>query len=101
MGKYKLIINPFAQQDILDAREWYNQQKKNLGDELLLEVKQSIISIENNPFQYPEVKESIRKAIVNRFPYSIFFTISTSTINIFALFHTSRNPKVWEIREPY
>lgn len=46
MSNYKLIINPFAEQDIRDARDWYNEQKENLGSELIIEVKQTLI----NPF---------------------------------------------------
>ena len=100
MSVYRLIINPFAEQDILEARDWYNEQKENLGNELIQEIKQTVISIEVNPLQFPEVRKNIRRAIVNRFPYSIFFTVNTTVINVFALFHTSRNPKVWKKREP-
>jgi hypothetical protein len=72
MSEYRLIINRFAEQDILEARDWYNEQKENLGNELIQEIKQTVISIEDNPLQFPEVRKSIRKAIVNRFPKSVF-----------------------------
>jgi plasmid stabilization system protein ParE len=79
MSEYRLIINRFAEQDILEARDWYNEQKENLGNELIQEIKQTVISIEDNPLQFPEVRKSIRKAIVNRFPYSIFLTSSLNS----------------------
>ncbi len=99
MSNYKIIINPFAELDILDARDWYNDQKENLGSEFILEIKHTIEKIEINPLQFPEVKKDIRRALVNRFPYIIFFTVYEPVVNIFALFHTSRNPKVWKSRK--
>ena len=77
MAGHKLIINPFAEQDILDARDWYNDQKENLGSELLQEIKNTIHSIEVNPLQFPEVKINIRRAIVNGFPYSVFILLTS------------------------
>lgn len=98
MNSYSVIINPFAEKDIVDAKNWYNKQKEKLGNELLQEIKQTIQSIEENPLQFPEIKSEIRRAIVNRFPYLIFFTVDAPIINVFALFHTSRNPKIWKMQ---
>ncbi|MDX9771709.1 MAG: type II toxin-antitoxin system RelE/ParE family toxin [Tenuifilaceae bacterium] len=100
MAGHKLIINPFAEQDILDAQDWYNDQTENFGSELVQEIKHTIHSIEVNPLQFPEVKRNIRRAIVNGFPYSVFYTINKSVIIVFALFHHSRNPRIWRKREP-
>ncbi len=36
--------------------------------------------------------------IIKRFPFLVHFTIesSTATVEVFAVIHTSRNPKIWE-----
>ena len=41
MKKYKLIINPFAEQDLYDASEWYNLQKRDLGEKIIIEIKKT------------------------------------------------------------
>jgi plasmid stabilization system protein ParE len=99
MSEFRLIIHPFAEKDIQDARDWYREQKQDLDGVFLLEVKQTLLSIEDNPLQFPQIKKGIRKAVVCRFPYTVFFTINTPIINVFALFHTSRNPNIWEQRK--
>ena len=33
MRLYNLKIHPFAEQELKEARNWYNLQKENLGDE--------------------------------------------------------------------
>jgi plasmid stabilization system protein ParE len=100
MNKFKLIINPFAEQDILEARSWYNEQQEDLDNELLHEIKRTIKIVQSNPYQFPIIKWDIRRAILKRFPYSIFFIVSPPIINVFALFHNSRNPKIWKSRKP-
>ena len=99
MNSYKLIINPFAEQDILEARDWYNHQQEGLGNELIQEIKDTVKSIENNPLLYAAVKKDIRKAVTRRFPYSLFFTIIETKIIVFAVFHQSRNPRIWKTRK--
>ena len=98
MENYTLIINHFAEEDIKDAIVWYNEQKENLGDEFLQDVKSLVLRINNKPLQFPIIRKNIRRAILNRFPYAIFFIISDSNIIVFAVFHTKRNPKLWEKR---
>ncbi len=98
MKTYKLIINPFAEIEIKETRNWYNLQKDNLGEEYLQEIKKTAIRIQGNPFQFPVIKKKIRKVVVSRFPFSIYFYIDELTINVFAVFHTSRNPMIWKQR---
>ena len=96
MTKYSLIINPFAEKDIKDSKSWYNLQKDSLGKELQREIKETVFRVKENPLQFPKVKAQIRKAYVNKFPYIILYTINNQKINVFAVFHTSRDPNVWE-----
>ncbi len=98
MIKYKLIINSFAEQDMEDACMWYNLKKKRLCNEFIEELDTVFIRIVNNPFQFPLFEKKIRKAIINQFPYSVFFYIEKEIVNVFAVFHTHRNPKVWKKR---
>jgi len=98
MIKHKLIINSFAEQDIEDACNWYNLQKEKLCNGFIEELDKIFLRITNNPFQFPVVTKKIRKAVLNRFPYSVFFYIEKKIVNIFAVFHMHRNPAIWKKR---
>ena len=45
----------------------------------------------NNPRQFPTVFKNVRRALLRRFPYSLFFVIETC-------FHASRDPSRWQKR---
>jgi len=98
MKKFKLLINPFAEKDIEDAKNYYDEQKEGLGEEFVQEVKKTVKRIKKNPFQFPKEKKEARKVRVDRFPFGIFFIEKDLIINVFSVFHFSRNPKTWENR---
>lgn len=56
MINYKLIINPFAEEDLVSSNNWYEEQKEGLGKEFILEIKKTIIKIQQNPEQFPIYK---------------------------------------------
>jgi len=92
--KCRLIINPFAEADLKIASEWYTSQKVGLELEFIEEIEKSLHRIQHNPQQFAVIRKQIRMSIVKRFPYGIYFYVAADTINIFAVFHFSRNPKV-------
>ena len=57
-----------------------------------------ILRITENPFQFPKERKYIRKATLSQFPYLVFFYVNDDLINVFAVFHSSRNPIIWRKR---
>jgi len=98
MKTYDLIINPFAELDLQVSHEWYDLQKEGFGDEFIAEVDKTIIRIQQNPYQFSKVKKLARMAVVKRFPFGVFYIIKGNIINVFAIFHFSRNPMIWKKR---
>ena len=98
MKKYVLFINKFAEKDLENAQNYYNEQKEGLGTEFLMEVKGAVKIIEENPFQFQKVEKEARKANIGRFPYCILYIVNELTINVFSVIHFSRNPEIWKKR---
>jgi len=94
----KLIIAPEAEQDISDAYAWYEERRIGLGEEFLSCLDASIQAILRRPEMYPEVFENYRRILARRFPYSIFYAYSRTTITVYAVFHNSRDPQKWRER---
>ena len=98
MNSYQLRIHPFAEFDMRHAKDWYNTKSENLGNDFMIEVEKTISQILNNPNQFPEITRNTRKAVINRFPYTIFYKIEFNTVDLYAVFHNSRNPIIWRKR---
>lgn len=96
--KYKILFTKQAKEELSISRKYYNQCRSGLGAEFTSDIKNSIIIISENPFQFQECFPQIRKANTLRFPFSLFYHIQDSSIKIIAIFHNSRNPDEWKKR---
>ena len=47
---------------------------------------------------FPFVLRNARKAVVRRFPYTVYYEIGEREIVILAVFHAKRNPEHWQKR---
>jgi plasmid stabilization system protein ParE len=99
----KLLIRPEAEAEIVEAHNWYKLQAEGLSSEFLRAVDACLSAIEREPLAYPIVYKQVRRALVRKFPYSIFFVYEqldeeTERIVVLACFHGRRDPKQWQER---
>lgn len=80
-----------AKQDLEIAFSWYETQKHGLGIEFLDCIEATIETIIGNPDLYPKCHRHFRRALIRRFPFSIFYTVETSLI-IHAIFDNRQDP---------
>jgi plasmid stabilization system protein ParE len=93
-----VVINPLAEEDIAEAKAWYNRQRDGLGDEFLEGVDEALNQIGQWPKLSRKVHQELRRKLVRRFPYGIFFRIDDTQITVVAVYHCKRDPRGWEIR---
>jgi len=92
-SNFRLVINPFAELDLHASFEFYELQRDGLGKDFIKEIDSTLKRIQSNPRQFSQHKRNIRKALVEKFPFTVFFYLTGDLINIFAIFHFSRDPK--------
>jgi plasmid stabilization system protein ParE len=93
--KYSLVFSSLAQQDVIEAIRWYNNQKQNLGFQFYDRLSEKLSAIRKNPLYYSIRFKKVRASKVAKHPFLIYFKIDekNSVIAILAVLHTSRNPK--------
>ncbi len=94
----KIKVSPFALIDLEESVEYYNLQKESLGWDFAKIVDLSFEMIKSNPKLFPKVFQDVRKVVIDRFSFSIFFIENEDVIYILGIFHTSRNPKTIQKR---
>lgn len=75
MIEYRLISEPPADRDVEAAFEWYENERPGLGVEFLDELRASYNRIAARPLTYQELRGGIRRALLMRFPYAVYFAI--------------------------
>jgi len=94
----RLTIRRQAELDVSEATAWHEERRTGLGDEFLDELDSVLRRVIENPFQFPKVKNTIRKALLRRFPYSVYFGVTRETLELIAVLHHRRNPRTWQKR---
>jgi plasmid stabilization system protein ParE len=89
---------PEANQDLLDARTWYDNVRPELGERYALAVEATVEAIAEHSLHFPVIYQGRRRAGVRRFPYGIFFEVQDNRIVVIACFHGRRNPRRWQLR---
>ncbi|MCI5122554.1 MAG: type II toxin-antitoxin system RelE/ParE family toxin [Candidatus Electrothrix sp. AUS4] len=91
-------LQPDAEIDIEEAAAWYELQRKRLGHEFLDEVLSTFSQIEDNPYIYPVVYRNIRRAVMSRFPFAVYYLLNEEAAVVIAVMHGSRHPARWRKR---
>jgi len=93
-----LHVRPEAELDMFEAALWYDREQSGLGTEFLKAVRYVLGRIEEGALQFPLVTNDIRRAILRRFPFGIFFAVEDETATILAVTHLHRHPASWQRR---
>ena len=76
----------------------YQAQGPGLGAAFLGAVNTCIASIRRHPAAYQLVDPTMRRALLRRFPYAVFYEVGSVEIVVYAVFHGARNPRAWKRR---
>jgi len=88
---------PEAQAEFDAAVDWYEQQT-GLGADFVARVRDVINRVAANPKLHATVYQDVRKAVVTKFPYVVIYREEAGELLVVAVFHTSRDPSVWQSR---
>ena len=91
----RVVFRAAANHDIDDAFAWYERQQVGLGDRFVKALGMVVERIRMNPEAYTCVRGVIRRAILPRFPYLLFYVAEAERIVVIACLHASRDPRRW------
>lgn len=95
---YNIEFSDEAEIDLDESYEYYYDDSPKVADFFFQRISLSLEAIRSNPLLSPLVYKTIRKFVVKKFPFIIYYQIKETTIRVIAIFHTSRNPQIWNER---
>lgn len=90
-----LVYRRKVGRDLAGGYAFYEGQRTGLGEEFLAVVELSFNNIERSPEIYTHVHGEVRRAVVSRFPYAIFYRVESKRVVVLTVLHTARAPKSW------
>jgi plasmid stabilization system protein ParE len=93
-----VVLRREARAEFDEAFDWYEQKRAGLGVEFAEQVQAVFDRISAMPELHAMVYKDVRKALVRRFPYSVFYRVRPGKVVVLAVFHGKRDPNVWKSR---
>ena len=92
---YRLKFSGRAIREIGEAYEWYEAQSQGLGLEYEAALELQVRRLEQAPLLYAEILPEIRRTLLPRFPYGVFYAVRDDLVHVLAVIHNARDPKRW------
>ena len=87
-----------ASADLLAAHDWYELRSLGLGKDFVRMVDAAFASIGRRPELFPPVHRGLRRVLLRRFPYAVFYGIDADAFRVVAVLHTAMDLRGLEDR---
>jgi toxin ParE1/3/4 len=91
--RVNLSIEAFAQ--VAEAFLWYQGQRPNLGWEFDSDLTAVFEMLRQLPEAAPQVHRGLRRALLRKFPYAVYYQLQPEEIRVRAVLHMRRRPRRW------
>ncbi len=88
-------LTSVALQDLALAERWYLDEAPHVLASFEDEIDRAFYRISERPESHPTVESTVRRALVRKFPFSVFYRILPEWIEVVAVLHQSRDPRTW------
>ena len=93
-----LLLRPAAAADVEEAFSWYERQRLGLGEQFLESVSVGLREIADYPLRQAIILRDVRRLLLKRFPYAVFYRVYPGVIVVAACMHGWRDPLRWRER---
>jgi plasmid stabilization system protein ParE len=90
-----IVFRRSVGRDLAAAYAWYEKQSAGLGERLLVDANASFDTIEEFPEVFAPLYGEVRRTLLSRYPYAVFYRVEPRQIVILAFLHTARDPELW------
>jgi toxin ParE1/3/4 len=77
--------------DLLAAHDWYEQRSPGLGKDFVRMIDAAFDGIALQPTLFPPLHRGLRRVLIRRFPYAVFYRIDRDAIRVVAGLHSKMN----------
>jgi plasmid stabilization system protein ParE len=94
---YQVEISDLAIEQAFEIETYYHRYGPSLGNEFLDALFDCYVSLEANPNRWQCIRNDIRRALVNKFPYSVFYRVQETAqkVEILTVLHQKADPGKW------
>ncbi len=94
----KVVVRSEAERDIGEAYGWYSAHAPEVATALLDAIGAALERLAEAPASFPLCHRDVRRLVMPRFPYVIYFRIRRDCAEVIGVMHGRRAPATWRCR---
>ncbi|TAN65229.1 MAG: type II toxin-antitoxin system RelE/ParE family toxin [Methylobacter sp.] len=91
----RAVLRPEAEQELLEARAWYESKALGLGFEFARAADSAVASAPRNPYGHLRSEDCFYRVLFRKFPYTLIYLPSPNELLVVSFFHQHREPGIW------
>ncbi len=96
----RLAFHREAELELIEAAAFYDHQVEGLGERLGSEVERITELLLRHPNLGVPIDPDLRRFVLDRFPFTLIYSVSADLLTVLAVAHHSRRPDYWRSRFP-
>ena len=92
------LVGHEASTHIVEAFAWYEERRPGLGTEFRAALNSVFDLLKHVPEAGPVVYRDLRRVLLRKFPYAVYYALSPGQIVVRAVIHNRRHPRAWRGR---
>ena len=100
MGSVSLpvILDPEARDEFDEGYDYYESRRAGSGESFADAVQIVLDRIGEMPQLHRAVFGKVRRAVIQGFPYCVYYREEATRVRAISVFHTKRDPNIWQSR---
>ena len=94
----RVVYHPDAEAELNEAARFYENRVATLGGQWLQAVDDAVALIHTTPTRWRIIEKDVRRYLMPRFPYTIYYRVLADELRILAFKHHKRHPAYWRYR---
>lgn len=94
----KLEFHPEAEMELIEEAAYYEFQVSGLGERFEAEVRRATGFLLEHPEIGHPADPHLRKFVLNRFPFTLYYSVGSDVLRIEVVAHQRRRPGYWQSR---
>ncbi|MBI2946258.1 MAG: type II toxin-antitoxin system RelE/ParE family toxin [Verrucomicrobia bacterium] len=96
----RVEYHPAVEAELAEIRDYYNERSPGLGAAFIDEFERQVLALAAAPERWMVVTRDIRRCLMRRFPYIIYFRrVDAELVRITVVKHQRRHPQYGRDRE--
>lgn len=98
MPSLSVEFHPDAIEESRGAWQWYAERSATAAKAFVAELDRAIEELAETPERWPQYLHATRRFLLHRFPFSVVYRRTGTTLQVIAVAHARRKPGYWKQR---